>query len=139
MSANGLVVDFALLKTVVDTNIKRRFALSEDQSRIRANQGHSIKIDLGYKPVTPPDVLYHGTAVKNIESILRLGIKKRTRHHVHLSADIITAKNVGVRHGKPIVLLIDSFRMNKEGHKFFESKNGVWLTDEIAVEYISKM
>lgn len=105
---------------------------------IRANQGHSVDIELALKPTTPPDTLYHGTATRFIESIKEQGLIKKQRQHVHLSALHETAVSVGQRHGKPIVISINSKQMHSDGHLFYLSNNGVWLTDFVAVEYITK-
>jgi len=129
-------LDLTILKQVVETNAKKRFAFNADETKIRASQGHSIKIDLGYEPVTPPEFLFHGTAIRNIESIKKTGLAKRNRHHVHLSADKVTASSVGQRHGKPIILIIKSQKMFDAGYEFFVSDNQVWLTDNIPVEFI---
>ena len=115
---------------------KKRFALSDDGLRIRANQGHTVDIELGLDPKTPPAVLYHGTAISNIESIKKTGINKGKRQHVHLSKDTETATKVGTRQGKPIILTINTEKMQQDGNTFFCSENGVWLTDFVAVEYI---
>lgn len=129
-------VSMTELETVVAENNKKRFAFNEDKTKIRANQGHSIKIDLAYSPIEPPEFLYHGTATKNITSIQKIGIMKGSRHHVHLSADLGTAKNVGQRHGKPVILIVESKKMHIAGHKFLFSDNGVWLTDFVPTEFI---
>ncbi len=126
-----------LIREVVETNDKRRFSLSADGSRIRARQGHSLRVDLGLEPVAPPEVLFHGTAKHFLDSILRRGLLKGERHHVHLSPDEGTARAVGQRHGQPIVLRIEAGRMHAESHAFFVSENGVWLTDHVPVEYFS--
>lgn len=125
-----------ILKEVVETNNKKRFTFNEDLTKIRANQGHSINIDINLDPIEPPAELYHGTSIKNIDSIRATGIDKRSRQHVHLSHEISTAKNVGSRHGKPIILTIDSKQMHSDGCLFYLSKNGVWLTDYIDPKYI---
>lgn len=125
------------LEYVVATNDKRRFSFSEDGSFIRANQGHSIAVDLDLEAVTPPEKLYHGTAVRFLEAILQEGLQPRNRHHVHLSSDVETAVKVGQRHGKPAVLEIDAQKMHAAGHKFYCSVNGVWLTDEVPPAYFS--
>ncbi len=125
------------LKTVVAENNKKRFAFNEDESLIRASQGHSVQLDLGYDAVTPPEFLYHGTATRFLESIRKTGLEKRGRHHVHLSQELSTAKNVGGRHGKVIILNIRSLEMHQKGFDFFVSENGVWLTDHVPVEYIA--
>ena len=126
------------LDEVVETNNKKRFAFNEDKTMIRASQGHSIDIDLALETVTPPDFLYHGTAEANISSILEKGIEKRTRQYVHLSADKETATKVGMRHGKPLILTIRTGKMYEEGIEFYQSANGVWLTDFVDAKYISK-
>ncbi len=132
----GYNIDFDTLEEVVANNNKKRFSFNEDQSRIRANQGHSVNIELGYEPVEPPEFLYHGTATRFINSIQRQGLLKRNRHHVHLSADLATAKSVGSRHGVPVILVVRSKEMHKANHPFFISKNGVWLTEHIPTEFI---
>ena len=124
------------LKEIVETNDKKRFTFNDDESKIRASQGHSIDVDLQLEPKDPLPVLYHGTATKNIDSILRDGLKKANRQHVLLSADQETAIKVGQRHGKPIILTINAKLMAQDGYKFFLSKNGVWLTDSVPVDYI---
>ncbi|MDC8102493.1 RNA 2'-phosphotransferase [Chryseobacterium rhizosphaerae] len=133
-------VHFSLeeLDEVVETNNKKRFAFNEDKTMIRASQGHSIDIDLALEALQPPDFLYHGTAEANISSILDKGIEKRSRQHVHLSADKETATKVGMRHGKPIILTIRTGTMYEEGIAFFQSANGVWLTEFVDPKYISK-
>ena len=132
----GYEMDFARLKDVVATCQKQRFALSEDGTRIRANQGHSVDVELGLKPETPPDRLYHGTVDASLKSIRQHGLKKRKRQHVHLSPDTKTATVVGDRRGAAIVLEIQAAEMAAAGHEFFVSKNGVWLTDHVPVEFI---
>ncbi|MDR6459753.1 putative RNA 2'-phosphotransferase [Chryseobacterium vietnamense] len=126
------------LDEVVETNNKKRFAFNEDKTMIRASQGHSIDIDLALEAIQPPEFLYHGTAEANIRSILEKGIEKRTRQHVHLSADKETATKVGMRHGKPVILTIRTGTMHQDGLNFFQSANGVWLTDFVDAKYISK-
>lgn len=124
------------LDEVVATNNKKRFSFNEDGTQIRANQGHSIKINLGYKAVEPPKTLFHGTATRFLEDIKKEGLKKMKRHHVHLSADQVTATSVGKRHGKLALLTIQSKAMHDAGYEFFVSENGVWLTDSVPVEFI---
>ena len=125
------------LAETVRTNDKQRFAFSPDGLRIRANQGHSVAVNLGLEPKTPPDVLYHGTTDRFLESILKQGLQKRKRHHVHLSRDPVTATSVGGRRGRPMVLHIDTARMHADGFLFYCSENNVWLTDEVPAEYIA--
>jgi len=135
--AKGQDIDRAALEKVVAKNDKKRFAFSEDGQRIRANQGHSIPIQLGYEALQPPIVLYHGTATRFLKSIKKSGLIKGLRHHVHLSADKDTAVQVGQRHGKPIVLTVQANKMHQAGHSFFLSENGVWLTEQVPVEYLN--
>jgi putative RNA 2'-phosphotransferase len=121
---------------VVDTNEKTRFSRSEDGLSIRANQGHSIEVDLGLTPATPPPILYHGTATRFISSILKEGLRPGKRQHVHLSTDIETARQVGQRYGKPVILTIDSNAMLNHGYEFYLSDNGVWLTDRVPSNFL---
>ncbi len=139
MNSYGKNIDVETLEEILKTNNKKRFSFNEDKSLIRANQGHSIDIDLGYKTKIPPKKLFHGTAAKYVDSIYKTGIKKKNRHHVHLSKDFKTALSVGQRHGKPVVFEILTGQMIKEGFEFYESENGVWLTDEVPVKFIRKL
>lgn len=126
------------LEHVVTVNDKQRFSFNADKTCIRANQGHSLKtLDLGLHPVEPPETLYHGTAERFLESILRTGLEKRSRQHVHLSADEETARKVGIRHGKPVILQVAAGQMQRDGLIFYLSANGVWLTDHVPLIYIS--
>lgn len=129
---------FEELDEIVETNDKKRFIFNEDKTRIRANQGHSIDINLALIPQQPPEFLYHGTAQSNIDSILEKGIEKRNRQHVHLSEDKETATKVGMRHGKPIILTINTEKMFDDGIEFYLSENNVWLTDFVDIKYISQ-
>jgi putative RNA 2'-phosphotransferase len=138
MNKKGIVVDFDVIDEVVRTNDKKRFAFNEDKTRIRASQGHSIEVKLNLQAVAPPDILYHGTTEKYLESIRRTGLQKQTRQHVHLSATIETAKAVGSRHGKPVILIIDAKAMHDAGLEFYLSENNVWLTDAVPAEYIKQ-
>ncbi|MEO6253169.1 MAG: RNA 2'-phosphotransferase [Ferruginibacter sp.] len=133
----GFDIDFELLEEVVTGNDKQRFSFNEDYSAIRANQGHSVDIDLALDPAKPPEQLYHGTVAKFIETIKTGGLQKMSRQHVHLSRDIETAKKVGARRGKPVILVIDSGKMSDDGYVFYVSENGVWLTEQVPVKYIS--
>lgn len=126
----------ALIDSVVAQNNKQRFAISEDGQRIRARQGHSLDVDLGLQPLPPPSRLYHGTATRFVDAIRREGLLKRSRQHVHLSADADTATQVGSRHGRPVVLAIRADAMAAAGHAFYRSENGVWLTDAVPVAFI---
>ena len=125
------------LKEIVATNNKQRYEFSEDMTRIRARQGHSIHVDVELEKTLPPDILYHGTGEQFLASIMDQGINKGNRLYVHLSATGETAVNVGRRHGKPIVLVVNTKRMAEDGHKFYLSRNGVWLTDFVEVKYIN--
>lgn len=133
---HGRQLDLDLLKELVETNSKKRFSFSGDLSKIRANQGHSVSVDLGLRPATPPDVLYHGTATRFLESIREHGLRPGSRQHVHLSKDVETAVSVGKRHGKPVVLIIDAKEMHDAGHEFYLSENGVWLTKSVPTSFI---
>lgn len=124
------------LEYVVANNNKKRFAVSDCGTRIRASQGHSVDVDLGYEPTEPPDVLYHGTATRNLDSIRASGLVRGNRRHVHLSRDVATALNVGGRHGKPVVLTVRAGEMHGAGHAFFVSANGVWLTEHVAPQFL---
>lgn len=126
------------LEEIVETNDKRRYSFNEYKTKIRANQGHSIDVNLTLSPIEPPKLLYHGTATRFLDSIMEKGIVKGSRQHVHLSKDKETAIKVGSRHGKAQVLTIMSGQMYKDGIKFYCSDNGVWLTDYVDVQYISK-
>jgi putative RNA 2'-phosphotransferase len=136
MNAKGMPIGLDLLERVVSENDKSRFVFNADRSKIRANQGHTIKIDLGLQPLNPPDILYHGTAKKNLESIRKQGLLKGKRHAVHLSLDFDTAIKVGSRHGEPVVLEIESGRMAANAILFYCSENGVWLVAHVPPEYI---
>ena len=133
---HGVELTREVLERVVATSDKKRFAISSDGQFIRANQGHSVPVELGLTPQTPPDRLFHGTATRFVESIRRDGLKAGERQHVHLSPDETTARDVGRRHGKPCVLMIDAARMQATGHLFFLSENGVWLTAFVPVNFI---
>lgn len=132
---HGFTLD--VLKDIVNTNNKQRFEFSSDMQYIRARQGHSIQVDVELDEFTPPSVLYHGTAEHFVGDILEEGLKPQSRLHVHLSSTIETAVNVGKRHGVPVVFKVDSQKMFKDGATFYLSRNGVWLTDYIAAEYLS--
>ncbi len=125
------------LEIVVKTNNKKRFAYNEDKTKIRANQGHSLKnIDLELKAIKPPPFLYHGTVAKFMQSIKANGLQKMNRQQVHLSHERETAINVGSRRGKPVILSIRALEMHHAGLIFYRSKNGVWLTDNVPTKYI---
>lgn len=136
MASAGHPTSREFLEEVVRTSDKQRFAISEDGQKIRANQGHSVTIDLGLTPETPPDLLLHGTGQDNLESILAQGLHSGARQHVHLSVDPVIAKKVGTRHGKPVILEIDAQGMVEAGHVFYLSANSVWLTDCVPPQFI---
>jgi putative RNA 2'-phosphotransferase len=135
--AHGVALTRELIAEVTATSDKQRFAIDESGQRIRANQGHSVDVELGLEPRAPPDVLFHGTAVTSVAAIRAEGLKPGRRQHVHLSPDEETATRVGARHGKPVVLRIAAARMQGQGHAFFLSTNGVWLTDCVPAEFIA--
>jgi putative RNA 2'-phosphotransferase len=132
----GTALTAELLKEVVASNDKKRFAFNADKSRIRASQGHSIEVDLALVPQQPPAYLFHGTATRFLDSIRDRGLLPGSRQHVHLSADESVAINVGQRHGKPTVLIVHSGEMAQAGISFFLSDNGVWLTDTVPPQYL---
>ncbi|HSG31940.1 MAG TPA: RNA 2'-phosphotransferase [Thermodesulfobacteriota bacterium] len=131
-----IVFDFNELKQVVKNNDKQRFALSDDFCEIRANQGHSTDVKVEFEEVKPPAILYHGAPNKVVGSIMKTGLKKMKRHHVHLSPDEKTAAVVGSRRGEFTILEIEAMRMRADGHKIYISNNGVYLVDEVPVKYI---
>jgi putative RNA 2'-phosphotransferase len=136
---DGFPITRAELDEVVRTSDKQRFAFDPGGTSVRANQGHSVAVDLQLEPVEPPAVLYHGTGAGVVASVLRNGLEKQSRHHVHLSADLATATQVGGRHGKPVVLVVDAAGMRGAGHLFYRSANGVWLTERVPPEYLRQL
>lgn len=136
LARHGHPISRATLEEVVSTNDKQRFSFSKDGKRIRANQGHSVEVELGYQRATPPEILYHGTPQQFVELIVREGLKKMDRHHVHLHVDVATSTAVGRRRGKPVLLQVRALEMHQAGHEFFVTPNDVWLTDHVPVEYL---
>lgn len=136
-NAKGKRLSQELLRLVVETNDKQRFAISEDGLRIRANQGHSIEVELALEPRTPPVALLHGTAERFMDAIRAEGLCKMNRHHVHLTESEQIARSVGARYGKPVLLNIDAATMHAEGFEFLQSHNGVWLTDHVPYSFIT--
>lgn len=128
---NELGVLLLDIQKIVYEDTKGRFEFSEDKSSVRALYGHSIDVNLGLEPTTPPPVLYHGTAEKYIDSIVKEGLRPRKRNFVHLSETMDMAKQVGTRHGSPVVLSIDIEAMIRAGYKFYKAQNGIWLTGDI--------
>lgn len=133
---SDLIITQADIDEVVRTDEKNRYAISEDGRSIRANQGHSLKVELDLSPKQPPEVLYHGTVDRFVSAIKAEGLKKMNRHHVHLSADRKTAESVGERRGKPVILVIRAGDMARNGTPFYLSENGVWLVDYVPSEYL---
>jgi putative RNA 2'-phosphotransferase len=137
-AAAGKGIGRETLMNIVETDSKKRYTLSPDGLRIRAAQGHSIVVDLAIEPAAPPGRLFHGTARRFLESIRREGLKPRSRRQVHLSADEVTARSVGQRHGSPVVLAVAAGEMQDRGYRFFRADNGVWLTDAVPPEFLSE-
>jgi putative RNA 2'-phosphotransferase len=138
-AARGRAITRAELTEIVETNEKKRYELDVVRWRIRANQGHSIEVDLELAPTVPPEELFHGSATRNRDSIMTHGLTRAGRQHVHLSADIATARTVGARHGAPVVFRVASGDMSRKGHAFFISKNHVWLTDAVLPEHLREV
>jgi putative RNA 2'-phosphotransferase len=134
-SDTPLTVDLVL--EVVRTSEKKRFRVSDDGLRIRANQGHSVDVDLALPPTTPPEILYHGTALQFLDAIRAEGLRPGARRHVHLSAERETAERVGRRRGAPVVLIVAAGAMHRAGRRFLLAENGVWLTDSVPAEFVS--
>lgn len=130
-TAHGMPLDRVTLDEIVERNDKQRYAYDDTGGRIRALQGHSLDVDLGLVPVEPPERLFHGTATRHLRSILRDGLHRGRRRHVHLSTDIGTARRVGARHGMPAVLGVRAHALHTAGHVFYRAENGVWLVDAV--------
>lgn len=137
-NAYGVKFDREILDHIVATNPKKRFAFNDTLDKIRASQGHSIEIELGYTNQQPPEILFHGTGEKSVPSILDTGLEKINRQHVHLSSDIGTAVKVGQRHGRPFVFKVLAGQMYNDKFQFFLSENGVWLTDHVPAKYLKQ-
>lgn len=133
---HGIKFDREILNHIVETNSKKRFAFNDTLDKIRASQGHSIEVALGYTNQQPPAVLFHGTSEKSVPSILATGLEKRSRQHVHLSSDLETALKVGQRHEKPFVFKVLAEQMYHDKFEFYLSDNGVWLTDNVPTKYL---
>lgn len=125
-----------ILEQIVRTDNKQRYSFNDDRSLIRANQGHSVNVDVELKEKEPPEYLYHGTGEKYVKSINQDGLIPKSRLYVHLSKDIKTAENVGKRHGKEVVYRINSGQMYRDGYKFYLSENEIWLTKEVPIKYL---
>lgn len=137
IAKTGRVIDRDILENIVATDEKGRYSFNEDHSKIRANHGHSVQVDLELEEQVPPDILYHGTATRFLRSIEKEGLKKMQRMYVHLSKDYDTAVKVGSRHGQCVVFQIDAKKMYEDGEKFYQSQTGVWLTDHVDLKYMS--
>lgn len=135
-AAHGVAITRGQLAELVAHSDKQRFALSADGARIRANQGHSVEVELGLAPQPPPARLYHGTVAAALDAIRATGLERRARHHVHLSAERDTASKVGARRGAPVILTVRADEMAAAGHTFYRSDNGVWLTDHVPPAFI---
>jgi putative RNA 2'-phosphotransferase len=134
----GVKFDREVLNHIVATNSKKRFAFNDTLNKIRASQGHSVEVELGYTNQKPPEILFHGTSEKFVHSIFKTGLEKRGRQHVHLSKDLDTAIKVGQRHGKPFVFKVFAEQMYNDNFRFFISDNGVWLTDNVPTKYLKR-
>lgn len=133
----GVTLTRADLNEIVAKNNKRRFAFDETGTHIRASQGHSVEVDLGLTQLEPPETLYHGTGARTVAAIQREGLRKMRRHHVHLSADVATARIVGARHGVPAIFAVAAGAMARVGAAFYRSENGVWLVDAVEPRYLT--
>lgn len=138
INETGEEIEFSkdTLETIVKTDKKQRYSFSQDKTLIRANQGHSIPVDVELEKKEPPKVLYHGTGVKSVKAIQEQGLLPMERLYVHLSIDVKTATNVGKRHGTPVIFQVNAEQMQKDGYDFFQSVNGVWLTKEVPAKYL---
>lgn len=132
-------LDMDQLEEIVRTDGKQRYSFNADHTKIRANQGHSVPVDVELKQTDPPAVLYHGTGEKYLDSIRKSGLIPKSRLYVHLSGDIPTARNVGKRHGRPVIFRIDARKMKEDGFVFFLSENGVWLIKQVPVRYLTEL
>jgi putative RNA 2'-phosphotransferase len=133
---HGRRISRELLEQIVATSDKKRFAFSEDGTRIRANQGHSVDVELGHAPATPPELLYHGTPERSVDAIRHEGLRKMQRHHVHLSENVKQTLVVGARRGRPVLLTVRAGDMHRAGHVFYRTPNDVWLVDAVPPEFI---
>ncbi|MBQ9063744.1 MAG: RNA 2'-phosphotransferase [Eubacterium sp.] len=136
--SGGHFLDMEGLEEIVRSDEKQRYSFNEDHTLIRANQGHSIPVDVELEEKTPPDVLWHGTGEKYVDSIDAQGLIPKSRLYVHLSSDVETAMKVGSRHGRPVIYEIDCKQMSQDGYRFFESANHIWLTKKVPVKYLKR-
>lgn len=135
-ASNGFPLTRAELEEVVVRNDKQRFSFDELGTRLRANHGHSVEVDLQMEPAVPPPLLYHGTPERSVAAIVRTGIAKMKRQHVHLSTTIEVARTVGARRGAPVLIAVDAAAMHRDGLVFFRSDSGIWLTDHVPPQYL---
>lgn len=135
VNRTGRKIDMRTLERIVRENNKQRYSFNEDRTKLRANQGHSIEVDVELREEEPPDCLYHGTATRFFHSIQKEGIRRMSRQHVHLSGSFDTAMAVGKRHGIPMVITVDARAMARDGVKFYRSENGVWLCEKVEPKY----
>ena len=138
INASGRRIDMPLLEEIVRTDNKQRYSFNEDRTLIRANQGHSINVDVELKECEPPEQLFHGTGERFAAAIRKEGLKPMSRLYVHLSKDRDTAEKVGARHGKPHIFFVHSGKMFRQGYKFYLSENGVWLTKSVPPEFLGE-
>ena len=131
-------IDMGILEEIVRTDNKQRYSFNEDKTKIRANQGHSVNVDVELKEAEPPEQLFHGTGEKYVASIKKEGLIPKSRLYVHLSKDKETAEKVGARHGKPHIFFVHSGKMFRAGYKFYLSENGVWLTKSVPPEFLGE-
>ncbi len=136
VNQHGVDLDRTVVDEIVESSSKDRFEISPDGDRIRARYGHSLDVDLGYQPQEPPPTLYHGTARRFLESIQQEGLKPQGRSCVHLSSTTESARQVGRRHGKPVILRVDAGRMHEDGFTFYAPSDNIWLAKEVPPEYI---
>lgn len=127
-----------ILDALVASPDKARYSYNEDQTKIRANHGHSVRVDVELQPQTPPDILYHGTGEKYVAAIDEIGLIGKSRLYVHLSETTEVATGVGGRHGKPVVYRVRAGEMAKDGYVFFKSLSGIWLTERVPAQYLEK-
>ena len=139
MNKKGYKVTINDIKRIVKEDDKQRYSFNDDETKIKANQGHSVDVNLELKAIEPPNELYHGTATRFVDSICCVGLKKQNRQYVHLSADTDTASKVGKRHGELAIFVVNSRQMYKDGYKFYLSDNNVWLTDYVPTKYLRIM
>jgi putative RNA 2'-phosphotransferase len=138
-AANGFEISLTELQQVVSSSDKQRFALNDGGDLIRANQGHSIEVDLQLTAKIPPNLLYHGTHIKAIDPILATGLDKMSRHHVHLTTDLNMAHQVGGRRGKSAVLIVNAIAMMEDGYDFYCTDNDVWLVESVPPQYLERL